>query len=206
LAIKRGLKLSEYGVFGGKKGDKYICGRTEEEIYKILDLEYIEPELRESTGEIEAARQAKLPKLVGYDDLMGDLQVQSNWTDGEDSIEDLARAALKLGHKYIAITDHTKRLAMTHGLDERRLLKQMAEKVIQAKGVEGVKLAISGRLGGAEMARYEWIKRGRVPLQTLRANIDYAHAEANTTYGVIGVKAWIYKGDIFDKNEKENAA
>ncbi|OHA46774.1 MAG: DNA polymerase III [Candidatus Terrybacteria bacterium RIFCSPLOWO2_01_FULL_44_24] len=127
LAIKRGLKLSEYGVFGGKKGDKYICGRTEEEIYKILDLEYIEPELRESTGEIEAARQAKLPKLVGYDDLMGDLQVQSNWTDGEDSIEDLARAALKLGHKYIAITDHTKRLAMTHGLDERRLLKQMAE-------------------------------------------------------------------------------
>ena len=88
----------------------------------------------------------------------------------------------------------------------RRVLKQMAEKVIQAKGVEGVKLAISGRLGGAEMARYEWIKRGRVPLQTLRANIDYAHAEANTTYGVIGVKAWIYKGDIFDKNEKENAA
>ena len=81
----------------------------------------------------------------------------------------------------------------------RRVLKQTVEKVISAKGVEGVKIAISGRLDGAEMARYEWLKKGRIPLQTLRAHIDYAHREAYTTYGVIGIKVWIYKGDVFSE-------
>jgi len=80
----------------------------------------------------------------------------------------------------------------------RRVLKQTVEKVIQAKGVEGVKVAIAGRLDGAEMARYEWLKRGRIPLQTLRAVIDYAAREAYTTYGVIGIKVWIYKGETFE--------
>ena len=127
IAIKKGLKLSEYGIFSGKKGDKYVAGKNEEEVYKKLGLVYIEPELRENTGEIEAARSGKLPDLIGYDDLLGDLQVQSDWTDGQNSIEDLAKAAIKLGRKYIAITDHTKRLAMTHGLDEKRILKQMVE-------------------------------------------------------------------------------
>ncbi|MBI3627513.1 MAG: 30S ribosomal protein S3 [Candidatus Sungbacteria bacterium] len=84
----------------------------------------------------------------------------------------------------------------------RRVLKQTSEKVIQSKGVEGVKIAISGRLDGSEMARYEWIKKGRIPLQTLRAHIDYAQKEAYTTYGVIGIKVWIYKGQIFE--EKKN--
>lgn len=79
----------------------------------------------------------------------------------------------------------------------RRVLKQTIERVIQAKGVEGVKIAIAGRLDGAEMARYEWAKRGRIPLQTLRASIDYAQKEAYTTYGVIGIKVWIYKGEVF---------
>jgi len=85
----------------------------------------------------------------------------------------------------------------------RRVLKQTVEKVISAKGVEGVKIAISGRLDGAEMARYEWLKKGRIPLQTLRAHIDYAHREAYTTYGVIGIKVWIYKGDIFEDKSKD---
>ena len=83
--------------------------------------------MRENTGEIEAARSHKLPELIGYGDLHGDLQVQTNWTDGSDSIETMARAAMKHGLKYIVITDHTKRLAMAHGLDERRIFKQMAE-------------------------------------------------------------------------------
>lgn len=88
----------------------------------------------------------------------------------------------------------------------RRVLKQTIEKVMQSKGVEGVKIAIAGRLDGAEMARYEWLKKGRIPLQTLRANIDFAQAEAYTTYGVIGIKVWIYKGDIFKDKEAASPA
>jgi small subunit ribosomal protein S3 len=85
----------------------------------------------------------------------------------------------------------------------RRVMKQALEKVIAAKGVEGVKLALKGRLGGAEMARYEWAKKGRIPLQTIRADIDYAEKTAYTAYGTVGVKVWIYKGDIFaDKSVK----
>lgn len=130
IAMKHGWKLNEYGLF---KGNSQIAGKTEEELYKKLGMDYIEPELRENTGEIEAARrqaQGKpngLPKLIGYNDLQGDLQVQTNWTDGAESIEQMADAAIKRGLAYIVITDHTKRLAMTHGLDEKRILKQMAE-------------------------------------------------------------------------------
>lgn len=81
----------------------------------------------------------------------------------------------------------------------RRVLKQMLEKAAASKGVLGVKIALKGRLDGAEMARYQWVKRGRIPLQTLRADIDYAERTARTSYGTIGVKVWIYKGDVFEK-------
>lgn len=85
----------------------------------------------------------------------------------------------------------------------RRAMRQALEKVSANKEVQGVKIALSGRLDGAEMARYEWAKEGRIPLQTIRANIDYAHREALCTYGIIGVKVWIYKGEIFaDKAAK----
>ncbi len=130
LAIKKGYKLSEYGLFHGKK---QINAETEEKIYELLGLDYIEPELRENTGEIEAAlRQAQgkpdgLPKLIGYDDLQGDLQIQTNWTDGKDSIEAMAKTAMDMGLKYILITDHTKRLAMTGGLDEKKIVQQWKE-------------------------------------------------------------------------------
>ena len=123
-AIKKGYKLNEYGLF---KGKRQIAGRTEEELYKALGLEYIEPELREMTGELEAAKAHKLPKLIDYGDLKGDLHTHSNWTDGVNSIEEMANAAIKAGLQYIAIMDHTKRLAMTNGLDEKRIQKQWAE-------------------------------------------------------------------------------
>ncbi len=128
IAIKKGMKLNEYGLFKvrGKK-EIFVAGRTEEELYQALGLRYIEPEMRENTGEIECARENKLPHLIGYGDLRGDLQVQTSWTDGAESIETMARAAAKAGLAYIAITDHTKNLAMTHGLDEKRILQQMAE-------------------------------------------------------------------------------
>ncbi len=131
IAVAKGWKLNEYGLFkagtGATGGEQRIAGRTEEEIYRAFGMDYIEPELRENTGEIEAARRHALPKLVGYSDLQGDLQVQTDWTDGAESIESMARQAAARGLSYIAITDHTKRLAMTHGLDEKRIVKQWAE-------------------------------------------------------------------------------
>ncbi|MGC9968302.1 MAG: DNA polymerase/3'-5' exonuclease PolX [Minisyncoccia bacterium] len=128
IAVKKGWKLNEYGLFSVKGArEKTIAGKTEEEIYKMFGMDYIEPELRENTGELQAAQAHRLPKLIGYGDLQGDLQVQTNWTDGSDSIEAMAKAAAAQGLAYIAITDHTKRLAMTHGLDEKRILQQMAE-------------------------------------------------------------------------------
>jgi DNA polymerase (family 10) len=121
IAIEKQLKLNEYGVF---RGEKAIAGKTEEEVYAALGLPYIPPELREMTGEIEAAQAGKLPDLIGYDDLRGDLQTQTTWTDGANSIEEMAAAAQRLGREYIAITDHTKGLAMM-GADEKQLRQQM---------------------------------------------------------------------------------
>ncbi|MBI4132041.1 MAG: 30S ribosomal protein S3 [Candidatus Sungbacteria bacterium] len=86
----------------------------------------------------------------------------------------------------------------------RRILKQTVEKVMAHKEVKGVKVMLSGRLDGAEMSRVEWTKKGRIPLQTLRAAVDYAFTEAHTTYGTIGIKVWIYKGDVFEKEKIEN--
>ncbi|OGZ95535.1 MAG: 30S ribosomal protein S3 [Candidatus Sungbacteria bacterium RIFCSPHIGHO2_01_FULL_50_25] len=88
----------------------------------------------------------------------------------------------------------------------RRILKQSVEKISASRDVKGVKVALKGRLDGAEMARYEKLRKGRIPLQTIRANVDYAERTAYTTYGTIGVKVWIYKGDVFDKDEKQSVA
>jgi DNA polymerase (family 10) len=123
IAIEQQLKLNEYGVF---RGDKAIAGKTEEEVYAALGLPFIPPELRENTGEIEAAQKGKLPELIGYDDLRGDLQTQTTWTDGANSIEEMAAEAQRLGLEYMAVTDHTRGLAMTGGADEKKLRQQMA--------------------------------------------------------------------------------
>ena len=123
LAEKKGYKLNEYGLWRGKK---LIAGKTEDEIYKALKMETPPPEIRNDSGEILAALKNKLPKLINYEGVKGDLQVHSNWTDGENSIEEMAVTAQKAGLEYIAITDHTKSLAMTGGLDEKKLLKQTA--------------------------------------------------------------------------------
>jgi DNA polymerase (family 10) len=124
LAIKRRLKLNEYGLF---RGSRRIAGRTEEEVYERLGLAWIPPELREDQGEIDAAREGRLPRLLEPDALRGDLQTQTTWTDGADSIEAMVRAAQALGLEYMAITDHTVGLAMTGGCDARKLRRQMRE-------------------------------------------------------------------------------
>ena len=124
IAQKKGWKLSEYGIF---RKETQIAGRTEEEVYEKLGLRWVPPELRENTGEIEAAKKGELPNLIGYGDLKGDLQVHSSWTDGQNSIMEMAEQAKKNGLEYIVVSDHTQYLAMTGGLDEKGLLKQRKE-------------------------------------------------------------------------------
>ncbi len=122
LAGKKGLKINEYGVF---RGDKRVAGKTEHEVYKKVGLRFIEPELREDRGEIEAARKGRLPGLVTLEDMRGDLHCHTNATDGHDSLEKMVRGAAELGLDYIAICDHSKHLTVANGLDEKRLLKQI---------------------------------------------------------------------------------
>lgn len=143
IAQEKSLKLNEYGLF---RGEKRIAGETEEEIYKALGLSYISPELRENQGEVEAAKKGKLPELVDYGDLRGDLQIQTTWTDGSNSIEEMAEEAKRLGLEYIAITDHTKSLAMTGGSDEKKLLRQMEAVDKVNKSLKGITI-----LKGAEV-------------------------------------------------------
>ena len=123
-AQKKGLKINEYGVF---KGDKIIAGKNEKEVYKTVGLPWIPPELRENRGEIEAAEKGKLPKLVELKDIRGDLHAHTKATDGHNTIEQLAAAAKQHGWTYIAITEHSKRLTVAHGLDKKRLLKQIEQ-------------------------------------------------------------------------------
>tara|TARA_B100000315_G_scaffold60479_1_gene54832 strand:+ start:40 stop:1749 length:1710 start_codon:yes stop_codon:yes gene_type:complete len=126
IAIKKGMKLSEYGLFN-KKTNKMLVGKTEQECYKKLGLKYIEPEIREEEGEIELAEKNKLPKLIGYNDLKSDLQLHTKWSDGNNTIMEMAQAAKKLGLKYICITDHTGQLKIANALDEKRIKKQRKE-------------------------------------------------------------------------------
>lgn len=118
IAIKKGLKLSEYGIF---KKSKKIAGKTEKEMYETLGLPYIVPELREDRGEIEAIAKEGLPKLIELGDIKGDLHTHSTWSDGGSSIEEMVIKARKLGYEYIAITDHSQGLKIAGGLDRQEL-------------------------------------------------------------------------------------
>jgi DNA polymerase (family 10) len=121
LAQEQGWKLNEYGIFEGRRK---IAGTSEAEVYRCLGLSWIPPELREDRGEIAAARAGRLPQLIELADLKGDLHCHTKATDGHDSLEAMARAAQALGLSYLAITEHSRRLAMAHGLDPRRLAEQ----------------------------------------------------------------------------------
>jgi DNA polymerase (family 10) len=122
IAKAKGIKINEYGVF---KGNKKIAGKEEKDVYRSLGMDWIEPELREDRGEIEAAQEKRLPKLVQESEIKGDLHVHSKWSDGTSEIEEIAQAAQKRGYQYVAICDHSKSLRIAHGLDESRLMKQI---------------------------------------------------------------------------------
>jgi DNA polymerase (family 10) len=121
-AVKRKMKLNEYGLF--KKDDR-VAGKTEKAIYKKIGLPFIAPELRENRGEIGAAEKDKLPDLVSLDDIRGDFHVHTNETDGRYPLKDMVEAAQEKGYEYLGISDHSKRVSVANGMDEKRLRKQM---------------------------------------------------------------------------------
>ncbi|MGD1992130.1 MAG: DNA polymerase/3'-5' exonuclease PolX [Anaerolineae bacterium] len=137
MAVDRGLKVNEYGVF---EGEEQIAGETEEEIYDLFDLPTIAPELREDRGEIAAARQGQLPDLVRLDDVRGDLQCHTTASDGRSSLEEMARAAQDMGHDYLAITDHSPLIGVTQGLDAEELAQRIDTIRRLDEEVKGIRL------------------------------------------------------------------
>ncbi len=137
LGIERGLKVNEYGVW---KGRQRVAGETEESVYKSVGLPYIEPELREDAGELEAARRGELPRLIELTDLKGDLHSHTSATDGRNTLREMALAAKAFGLEYLAITEHSRRLTMAHGLDPQRLAKQIAEIDELNRSLKGITL------------------------------------------------------------------
>ncbi len=123
IASKAGMKINEYGIFR-EKDDKKLGGKDEKDVYTVLGLQFVPPELREDTGEIEAAASGSLPELIALSDIKGDLHIHSNWSDGSEKLETLAETAKTKGYEYIAVTDHSKGLGVARGLDEKRLLEQ----------------------------------------------------------------------------------
>ncbi|HMA83543.1 MAG TPA: DNA polymerase/3'-5' exonuclease PolX [Candidatus Thermoplasmatota archaeon] len=127
IAQKNGLKLNEYGLF---EDDKRKAGESEEKVYQKLDLEWVPPELREDIGEIDAAKQNSLPNLIQYDDVNGDLQMHSNWSDGSNTMKEMIEESRNLGHSFIAFTDHVGTLKVAGGMDKKEWEKQ-GEKIAE---------------------------------------------------------------------------
>lgn len=126
FALKQGMKVNEYGVFRIKSGKK-LAGREEEDIYRVLDLPWMAPELREDQGELEAAIEGKLPQLVESKDVKGDFHIHTRWSDGSDSLEAMANAGKSRGYEYLAICDHSQFLKVAHGMSVARLREQMRQ-------------------------------------------------------------------------------
>jgi len=172
LAIDRGWKLNEYGMFAGKRR---VAGATEEEIYKKLGLQYIPPELREDRGEIALAKANKLPRLVSVSDIRGDLHVHSDWTDGTAPIADMAAAAKARGYDYMALTDHSRRVAMAHGLDPARVSRQIREVEKLNKKLKGFTI-----LTGIEV---DILKDGRLDLpDSVLSRLDVVVASVHSYF------------------------
>jgi DNA polymerase (family 10) len=164
LGQQRGLKINEYGVF---RGNRRVAGRTEEEVYRSVGLPWIPPELREARNEIELAREGQLPRLLELEDVSADLHMHTTATDGRSTIEEMIHAAKDRGYKYIAITDHSKRVTMAKGLDGARLRRhwKAIEKASSAtrsmtvlRGVE-VDILENGKLDlpDSVLAEADWV-------------------------------------------------
>lgn len=172
IAQRKKLKINEYGVF---QGDDRVAGKTEQEVFEEVGLAFIPPELRENRGEIEAAKKGNLPKLIELDDLRGNLHTHTNETDGKYSLEEMATAAKDLELDYLAITDHSRAIAMANGLDGRRLQKQM-------RAIEKLNDQLSGIriLTGIEV---DILEDGSLDLdQDLLANLDFVIGSVHSKF------------------------
>jgi len=173
IAIGKGLKLNEYGLF---KGKKMLASQTEEDIYQALGMVLIPPEVRENQGEIELAQKNKLPKLIGHNDIKGDLHCHSSWDGGADSIEEMAQAAQEMGYDYLGIADHTKFLKIENGLNEKQLVEQRKEieKINSKLVTRNVDISIFHVLQGCEA---NIMPDGSIDINdTALAKLDYAIA------------------------------
>jgi len=171
-ANKMGLTLNEYAL-ATLKVERRVAGKTEEEIYAKLKLDYIPPELRENTGEIEAAEAHRLPNLITAKDIRGDLQMHTTASDGKNSIEEMGAAARALGHQYIALTDHSKAVTVANGMDEKRTLEQI--KKIHAANARGLGIRL---LAGIEV---DILKDGQLDLDDeVLAQLDVVVASVHS--------------------------
>jgi DNA polymerase (family 10) len=171
---QRGLKINEYGVF---RFEKRLAGKTEASVYQTLDLPFIPPELRENRGEIEAARDGRLPNLIKLSDLKGDLHIHTDYTDGRNSLRDMALAAKQHGYKYLAVTEHSDRLKIAGGLDPPKLLKQMEEIDLLNEELKGFTL-----LKGIEA---EILQDGRLDLaNNVLAKLDLVVGTIHSYFGL----------------------
>ena len=167
-----GWTLNEYAMTT-LKGGRAVAGKTEEDIYAKLKLAYIEPELRENTGEIEAAENGKLPTLVRLEDIRGDLQMHTTASDGRNTIEEMGEAAKKLGYQYIALTDHSKAVTVANGMDEKRTLEQIKKIRAAQERVPGIRL-----LAGIEV---DILKSGKLDLDDeVLAQLDVVVASVHS--------------------------
>jgi DNA polymerase (family X) len=167
-----GWTLNEYALTT-IKGGKVVASKTEEDIYSKLKLAYIEPELRENTGEIEAAEKGAVPKLLRLEDMRGDLQMHTTASDGRNSIEEMGEAARKLGYEYIALTDHSKAVTVANGMDEKRTLEQIKKIRTAQEHVRGIRL-----LAGIEV---DILKSGKLDLpDEVLAQLDVVVASVHS--------------------------
>lgn len=175
MAVKRDLKINEYGVF---RGERRIAGRGEAEVYDAVGLPYIEPELREDAGEFDAAKSGKLPKLVTLKKIRGDLHCHTRASDGNATIEEMARTAAERGYDYLAISDHSKHLGITHGLDVRQLARQM-KAIDRLNGRRlGVRLLMS--------AEVDILPDGKLALDNaILDDLDFVIAAVHTKFGLV---------------------
>ena len=176
IAIGLGLKLNEYGVFKDKRS---IAGSDEFGVYKALGMAYIEPELRENKGEIVAALENSLPRIVSFKDIKGDLHCHTEWSDGQNSIMEMAQSGIKMGYKYIGITDHTIFLKVAYGLSEKKILEQIIEidKINEIFKKKGIDFTI---LKGAET---NILEDGSIDISDkILSELDYAIAGVHSNF------------------------
>jgi len=178
IAMSKSYKLNEYGLF---KKDNQIAGKTEKEAYRKLGMDWIAPELRENRGEIEAAQKHKLPKLIAYDAINGDLQVHTKWSDGGNTIEEMAEAAKALGYSYICISDHYSKMKIAGGLNERQIRKEIKEierinaKIEDIEILKGAEIDI--KADGALQAKKSVLKELDIVVASVHSNFDQTKKE-----------------------------